>query len=158
LSLNDLTIETDKKISSIHRLKFALSIFELKDDLETANPGESAERQISSPVDMDLVAVVRDPFSPRRQVEVAQVPQKPKKTKRTTQKPTEPKLVLMGIMDIDGNRRAIINNNVLKPGDMIRGQRIDEIADDHVIIGEGERSYSLYLNGSSPLEGLEVKR
>jgi Tfp pilus assembly protein PilO len=155
LTLNDLMIETDKKIPSMHRLQFALNIFELKNDL-TANPGETGVKQALSPANINPVNVGRDPFLPKKQTEIVQAPQMPKKTNVSTKKRRPPKLVLMGIMDIAGNRRAIINDKILRPGDMIRGQRIDQIAEDHVIMGQGERTYALYLKGSSSLEGLEV--
>lgn len=157
LSLSDLRIESDKKTPSTHRLQFTLNIFELKEDLK-ADQGESGEKQISQPVAMDGVAVPRDPFSLKKETQVAQAAKKPKPAKGATKKRRRPKLVLMGIMDIAGSKRAIINNKILRSGEVIRGQRINRIADDHVIIGEGDRAYPLYLKGSPPVKRREVKR
>ena len=157
LSLSDLRIEIDKNEPSMHRLQFTLNILELKDDLSPGQ-GESGEKRISQPPDLGLVAVHRDPFSVKKRTQVAQLPKKPKPRKAATKKRRRPKLVLMGIMDIAGSRFAIIDNKILRPGEVIRGQKIDQIADDHVIIGEGGRTYSVYLEGARPPERHEVKR
>jgi Tfp pilus assembly protein PilO len=148
LSLNDLKIEAEKKTPSVHRLQFTLNIVELREDLEATEAGPTVD-QIPSPMEMDLVRVDRDPFSLPKGPEAVQVAEKPKKAKVAPKKPNRPKLVLMGIMEIAGSKRAIINNQVLKQGEVIRGQRINEIADDHVVIWAGNKTYSIYLKGSS---------
>jgi len=154
LSLSDLRIETDKKDPTMHRLEFILNIFELEDELSPSK-GESIEIH---PLSMDLVAVRRDPFSPKKPPKVAQLPEKPKPERVAAKKPRRPKLVLMGIVDIAGSRRAIIDNKILKPGEVIRRQRIDQIKDDHVILVDGDTTYALYLEGSTPEKRREVKR
>jgi len=158
LSLSDLRIETDQKDNSTHRLRFILNIFELKDDLQVGQ-GESGDRGVSlRPKDMDLVAVYRDPFSLTKRTGVVQLPKKPKPTKVAMKKRRPPKLVLMGIMDIAGRRVAIINNKILRQGEVIRGQRIDRIEHDHVVIALKDSTYPLYLKGSAPRRRREVGR
>ena len=151
LSLHDIRIEVDKKSRVMHRLQFTLNIFELKEKLPTG-PGESSEQQVYPPADMDLVAVRGDPFSPKKQPEVVQLPEKPEETEPVQENATRPKLVLTGIVDVEGSRLVIINDKILRLGETIDTERIGQIEDDHVIIVEDDRTYPLYLKGSSPLE------
>ncbi len=148
LSLNDLRIESDEKDPSMHRLQFTLNILELKDEL----PVELAEKEGVPLVDMDLVAVHRDPFAPPKATVASPAPEKPKPTKPAAKKGRRPRLVLMGIMDIAGKRIAIINNKILRQGEMIQRRRIKQIEDDHVILEKGDESYPLYLKGAVPLK------
>jgi Tfp pilus assembly protein PilO len=157
LSLRDLRIETEKKTSSTHRLWFTLNILELEDHAEL-NPGEPKNAQLSLPMDVDRLTVRRDPFALRDSKKPVELPEIPKVAKAAPKRPKRPKLVLMGVMDIAGSRRAIINNEVLKQGEIIHGQRIQEIADDHVVMEGGDRSYALYLKASTPLERREVQQ
>jgi Tfp pilus assembly protein PilO len=156
LSLKDLRIESDEQDRPIHRLHFTLNIFELKDDTPTGR-GESDGKQVFRPVDMDLVAVQRDPFSPKEGAQVVQLPTKPKGTKVASEKPRRPKLVLTGIADIGQGRFVIINDEILKVGDTIQGQRIEQIEDGYVTILNEDTTYPLYLDGSRPFELLESK-
>jgi len=64
----------------------------------------------------------------------------------------------MGVMDIAGKRVAIINNKIVRPGQVIHGQRIDRIEDDHVVIVSGDTEYPLYLKDSTSPRRREVKR
>lgn len=157
LSLSDLNIEAEKKSSSMHRLEFTLNIYELKDDLPVQE--ELEVKRSLPPGGINLVAVARDPFSSVKRPKPVRTAQKPKAARGSTKRTRRPKLVLMGIMDIAGSKRAIINNRVFRQGERIRGQRIKKIADDHVVIGKGGRTYSLYLRGTSGLpERGEVKQ
>ena len=149
LSLNKLRIELDPKDASIHRLQFELNIFELNDDLDFG-PGVSAD--IMSPLSkrMELVAVSRDPFSPKQATQVAQLPKPPKPAKAVTKKRKWRRLDLMGIMEVAGQRVAIINDKIVRPGEVIHKQRVERIEKDHVIIMKGNEQYSLFLKGSTP--------
>jgi len=157
LSLNDIRIETDKKDRAMHHLQFTLSIFELKGDTRS-DQGESAEKGISPEIDMDLLALERDPFSPKKRIQVVPVVEKPKKIKVARRKRKRPKLVLKGIVEVGGRRVAIINNKIRRLGETIDKQRIDQIEADHVIIVAGDETYPLYLKGLTPRERREVKR
>ncbi|NIQ39072.1 MAG: type 4a pilus biogenesis protein PilO [Proteobacteria bacterium] len=158
LSLNELRIENDAKDSSMHRLQFNLNIYELKG----AHP---AEKQASAEWERDLaevrklVAVHRDPFGLKKVpvVSATVVKQKPADV-ATTGKPKRQELVLMGVMEIAGNRIAIINNKVMRPGEMIGKRRIRQIRDDHVILVQGDETYHLYLKGVKPLKSGEVRQ
>jgi hypothetical protein len=158
LSLQDLQVEIDEKDASMHRLQFTLNILELKQDLEgeTKISGQEEDSPVTTP--MSLVAVNRDPFSLKKRTDVAQLPKAPETPETVSpREPTTPKLVLMGIMDVAGSRVAIINDKVLRPGEIVHRQRIDAIKDDHVIMAEGDRTYRLYLKGVSPRSS-EVKK
>lgn len=156
LSLSDLRIESDEKDPSMHRFQFTLNIFELKDDTPVAQ-GEYAKEQVFRPVDMDLVAVHKDPFSPKGQARVVQLPEKLKGTETTSEKPRRPKLVLTGIVDIEEGGFVIINDEILRVGNTIQGQRIEQIEDGYVTILNEDTTYPLYLEDSRPLELLESK-
>ncbi|MBW2059357.1 MAG: type 4a pilus biogenesis protein PilO, partial [Deltaproteobacteria bacterium] len=143
LSLGDLKIEADKKTPAMHRLQFTLNIFELTNDLGADTAGSDGNQILSART--ERISVGRDPFSPKAKATVAAASQKRKPTKRTVRKRKRPKLVLMGIMDIGGRRRAIINNRALRSGETIEGQRIGRIEEDHVIVEAGGRAYPLYL-------------
>ncbi|NIO03730.1 MAG: type 4a pilus biogenesis protein PilO [Proteobacteria bacterium] len=159
LSLKDFRIENEKKDGSMHRLYFTLNIFELKDELPVAQ-GESSEKQIFRSVARDLVAVRRDPFSPGKQPRVVQVPKKPlekmEKKEEAPAKPARPKLILTGIANLDERGFVIINGKILRVGDTIEGQRVEQIEDGHVIILDGNSAYPLYLEGSKPFELIEI--
>jgi len=106
---------------------------------------------------MDLVAVRRDPFSQEEESPVFQVLGKPGKEEAAPRKSGRPKLVLTGIADIGEGGFVIINDKILRVGDTIEGQRIEQIENNHVIILDEDMTYSLYLEGSSPFELLEIK-
>ncbi|NIO05225.1 MAG: hypothetical protein GTN74_11630, partial [Proteobacteria bacterium] len=57
-----------------------------------------------------------------------------------------------------GSKIAIIDNKILRPGEMVGQQRIDHIADDHVILLEGDETDFLYLKGSTPPQKREGKK
>ncbi len=156
LSLNGLRIETDKKDPAMHRLQFTLSIFELKDD-GVVGTGESSEKVILPAMNRDLIALDRDPFSPKKEVQVVPVVEKPKKINVARRKRNRPKLVLKGILEVGGRRVAIINDKPLRLGEVIHRQRLEQIEDDHVIIAEGAKRYPLYLEDSTPLKKREGK-
>ncbi len=159
LSLRDFRIENEKKDGSMHRLYFTLNIFELKDELP-ADQGESSEKRIFRSVAKDLVAVRRDPFSPGKQTRVAQLPKKPvkrvEKKEEAPGKPARPKLILTGIANLGERGFVIINGKILRVGDTIEGQRVEQIEDGHVIILDEDSAYPLYLEGSKPFELIEV--
>jgi Tfp pilus assembly protein PilO len=151
LSLHNIRIKVDKKDHVMHRLQFTLNIFELKDELPVGQ-GDSAEDPTYPPADMHLVSVQEDPFSPKKQEQVAQLPEKPKETEPVHENFTRPKLVLTGIVDVEGSRFVIINDEILSLGETIDRETIGQIEEDHVIIIGGDKTYPLYLKGSSPLE------
>lgn len=155
LSLGDIRIESDEKDPSMHRLQFTLNIFELEEEMP-AEEGRSIQEE-ESPL-IDLVEVRRDPFGSKKAAVVSPVPQKPKPTKAVAKKRGQPKLVLMGIVNIAGNRIAIINNKILRPGEVIQRRRIDQIEEDHVILVKGDESYPLYLKGAVSPKSREVKQ
>jgi len=155
VSLNDLRIKADGKDTPMHHLQFTLNLFELKNDAPTGQE-ESRENLVSPPMAIDLVAVYGDPFSPKKQPEVASLPQKPKAAEGIPRELSR-KLVLTGIVDTGGDGLVIINDKILRVGETIHGQRIERIGDDYVIIVEEDTTYPLYLKGSSPLERLEFK-
>ncbi|NIQ38174.1 MAG: type 4a pilus biogenesis protein PilO [Proteobacteria bacterium] len=158
LSLRDFRIENEEKDPLIHRLHFTLNIVELKQD-HPAVKGNSGERHVPRPVDTDLVAVHRDPFSQEEESPVVQVLGKPGNEK-ASRRSGRPKLVLTGILDVGEGGFVIINGKILKVGETIEGQRIQQIGNNHVIIldeSEENTTYALYLEGSSPFELLEVK-
>jgi Tfp pilus assembly protein PilO len=149
LSLNNLRIEPDPKDDSLHRLQFELSIFELNDDLDF-EPGVSTETVSPLSKTMELVAVDRDPFSAKKATQVAQLPKPPKPAKHVTKKRKLPRLDLMGIMEIAGKRVAIINDRIVRPGEVIHKQKVERIENDRVIITHGDEEYMLFLKGSTP--------
>jgi Tfp pilus assembly protein PilO len=157
LSLDGLRIEADEKNPFTHRLQFTLNIYELKEDLTTGQV-QSVQTQIDPPINMERSVVHRDPFSPKKGPDLLQVRNEPKPKRVMAKKPKRPKLVLMGIVDVGGSRQAIINNKILRAGEMIGGQRIDRIADDHVVLGEGDKTHLLYLINLSPSKGREVQQ
>jgi Tfp pilus assembly protein PilO len=158
LSLNELRIENDAKDPSVHRLQFNLNIYELKGE-HPADQQTSAEKERDLAEVRKLVAVRRDPFGSRKVSVVSATIGKPKPTDvATTRKPKRQKLVLMGIMEIAGNRIAIINNKVMRPGEMIGKRRIKQIRDDHVILVQGDETYPLYLKGPEPFKRREVRQ
>jgi Tfp pilus assembly protein PilO len=156
LTLNDLKIETDAKTPLNHLLRFTLNIYELENSVDP-HDNRSDVKPIFSPVKVDLVAVARDPFSPKKQPKAVEKPKLPKKPKAKAKKPKRPKLTLMGIMEVAGHKRAIINNQSVREGETIRGQTIQEIAEDHIVVRDGKRIYSLYLKESTSSEGGETK-
>jgi len=158
LSLNDLRIESDQKDPSMHRLQFTLNTFELKDELP-GGEGLLGKRAGVSPEEISPVSVHRDPFGAKKATTVSPLPEKPKPTQVVVRpKRRRPKLVLMGILDIAGNRIAIINNKVMRPGETIGRRRIEQIEDDHVILVSGEERFPLYLKNTPPPKRREVKQ
>jgi Tfp pilus assembly protein PilO len=149
LSLSNLQIERDPKDVSMHRLQFTLNIVELTDDVDFG-PEIWAETVSPDSKNMELVAVFRDVFSPKQGTTVAQLPKPPESASVVKKKPRPPKLNLMGIMEIAGKRVAIINDRIVRPGQIILKQRVERIEDDRVIIVRGDQEYSLFLKGSTP--------
>jgi hypothetical protein len=130
---------------------------ELKDELP-AGQGGLAGNEIIQPEKIPLVAVRRDPFGAKKPVTVSPPPEKPKVAEVIPPEPRRPSLVLMGIMDIAGSKIAIIDNKILRPGEMVGQQRIDHIGDDHVILLEGDETDLLYLKGSTTPQKHEGKK
>ncbi len=157
LSLNDLRMESDEKDPTIHRLQFTLNILELKDELPAGQGGLAGNENIR-PEKIPLVAIHRDPFGAKKPVTVSPPPEKPRVAEVIPPEPRRPSLVLMGIMDIAGSKIAIIDNEILRPGEMVGQQRIDHIADDHVILLDGDETDFLYLKGSTPPQKREGKK
>ncbi len=149
LSLSNLRIERDPKDVSMHRLQFTLNIVELNDDVDF-EPEISAETVSPDSKDTELIAVFRDVFSPKQGTTIAQLPKPPKPAKMVKKKRRPPKLNLMGIMEIAGKRVAIINDKIVRPGEVILKQRVKRVEDDRVIIVRGDQEYSLLLKGSTP--------
>jgi hypothetical protein len=149
LSLSNLQIERDPKDVSMHRLQFTLNIVELNDDVDFG-PEIWAETVSPDSKNMELIAVFRDVFSPKQGTTVAQLPKPPESANVVKKKPRPPKLNLMGIMEIAGKRVAIINDRIVRPGQIILKQRVERIEDDRVIIVRGDQEYSLFLKGSAP--------
>lgn len=148
LSLGKLQIERDPKDVSMHRLQFTLNIVELNEDLDFG-PEIPAGTVFSDPTETELIAVFRDVFSPKQGTTVVQLPKPPEPAKVVKKKRRPPKLNLMGIMEIAGKRVAIINDKIVRPGEVILKQRVERIEDDRVIIGRGDQQYSLFLKGSN---------
>ena len=150
LSLSNLQIERDPKDVSMHRLQFTLNIVELDADVDFG-PAISADTvSPDSKETEELIAVFRDVFSPKQGTTVAQLPKPPEPAKVFKKKRRPPKLNLMGIMEIAGRRVAIINNKIVRPGDVILKQRVKRIEDDRVILMRGSQEYPLFLKGSAP--------
>jgi len=149
LSLGNLQIERDPKDVSMHRLQFTLNIVELNEDVEFG-PEIPVETVFPDPNDTELIGVFRDVFSPKQGTTVVQLPTPPEAAKVVKKKRRPPKLNLMGIMEIAGKRVAIINDKIVRPGEVILKQRVERIEDDRVIIVRGDQQYSLFLKGSKP--------
>jgi len=130
LNLDDLHIENDSKAPKWHRLKFAVSTFELT-RTEFAPPDKPGKEQAGPPQIRDDIVVRRDPFLEKK------LEQKGKKKVATasTRRKRPPRLELNAIFDIAGTRIAIVNEKIVKEGDVIAEHDILKIGDDRVLVG-----------------------
>jgi Tfp pilus assembly protein PilO len=131
LNVDDLNIRNDPKDPLLHRLKFTVSTFELK-ETEPSPPPETPDQQGPSiHVDVrDDIVLKRDPFLEKEEKRKI-IPPEPKPKKRWARRP---RLKLNGIIHIGRTNVAIINDTVLREGDWILKHRIVRIDEDKVIL------------------------
>ncbi|RLA95440.1 MAG: hypothetical protein DRG25_00215 [Deltaproteobacteria bacterium] len=52
---------------------------------------------------------------------------------------------LKGIIQVEGNRIALIHNSRYREGDEVKGFKIIRIEDEYVVLNKGEKNYTIYL-------------
>jgi hypothetical protein len=124
------------------------------------NPKYSLASSLALPVEgrTQAVSQLRDPFrfadSPLRRrgpaVGVASAP---------APVPTVVPVTVKGIVKFPGGVAAIVNDQIVKVGDVVDGQRVDEISDGRVVLHEpGSGSRSVPLAGFAPVPPAPLMR
>lgn len=129
LNLDELQIQRDPKDPLWHNLKFTVNTFEFT--RTESSPPDTMPEGDGPPIEVEVrhdIEVKRDPFVEEKAKVVASAPERKKRRMRL------PRLKLNGIIDIMGKKIAIINDTVIREGDMIKKHRIVRIDDDQVIM------------------------
>jgi uncharacterized protein (UPF0248 family) len=129
LNLDELQIQRDPKDPLWHNLKFTVNTFEFT-RTESSPPDKMPEGD-GPPIEVEVrhdIEVKRDPFLEKEKEKVVALTPERKKRRKGL-----PRLKLNGIIDIMGRKIAIINDTVIREGDMIAKHRIVRIDEDQVI-------------------------
>jgi plasmid stability protein len=134
------------------------------------NPKFALTSALALPMDVQAQAtpLLRDPFqfaeAPSRRRGPASVTAMAKPSTAASLSPPPPPpvvvpLTVKGIVKFPGGAVAIVNDQIVKVGDLVEGQRVEEIADGRVVLHEpGSGSRSLPLAGFAPLPPAPLMR
>jgi len=133
-----------------------------------SHPRFALTSALALPMDVQAPAVpsLRDPFqftdiSSRRRgpTTVTAIAAPSKVASPSPAAPVAAPLVVKGIVKFPGGTMAIINDQIVKVGDTIEGQRVEAIADGQVVLHEpGSGSRSVPLAGFAPVPPAPLMR
>ena len=133
-----------------------------------SHPRFALTSALALPMDVQTPASpsLRDPFqftevSPRRRgpSTVTAIAAPPTGASPSPAAPVAAPLVVKGIVKFPGGTMAIINDQIVKVGDIVEGQRVEAIADGKVVLHEpGSGSRSVPLAGFAPMPPAPLMR
>lgn len=151
LTAGNFNIRQNKENSSWYNVELTLSTLELKSDAPSETRKES--RRVPSTAKISTPKKIsKDPFF---------VPYKKRsklKEDPSVKKKPKFKLSLNGIMELMGRKIAIINNEILREGDIIHKHRIKSIGKDRVTLIYKKKKITLELKELVTMKGRGFKK
>jgi hypothetical protein len=176
----EIPAKTSEATAAVEGLtaQFRLTTIEPSDDARqimrrvlaasAGHPRIALTSALALPMDVQSPATpsLRDPFqftemSSRRRgpTTVTVIAAPPTAAAPSPAPPVAAPLVVKGIVKFPGGTMAIINDQIVKIGDVIDGQRVEEIADGKVVLHEpGSGSRSVPLAGFAPVPPAPLMR
>lgn len=148
LGIENLSIKAGEEVPDLHEATFNLSFLKMREDKGLPAEPEKLDTVLKLAKVFSKKKVRKDPFFHRVIPKTFE--------KGTAARPKQEPLVLRGIMDVMGQKAALINQHILREGDKIKGYRLLKISQNKVVLLRRKQRYVLNLRGLTSIENAGI--